>query len=367
MSQAREIAAQVSRRQTNRGRGGRRRGDADRPCGRHRGPRPPARFRPPRPGREPRSRPARARRSSAQAQEYAIKQLRSYGDVIARKWLLFLVAIALVLAASVLAPVGRSSEIILTPFTGNILLRSVLGSVIAVLIVIGGILAALHLLGMTEAVVLFLGLAGVVTLAVGFAFRDFAENFIASVTLGVEAVPGGRLHRGRRQGRRGPLAEHAHTVLVTLDGSDVRIPNAMIFKEIVQSETASTACGAALTWWCRGMHRSRRPPRPSPGRSARTKPSRTPPPPRSWKRLNRAASAPAHYFWCPARGVDRLKLQSDALLSAKVALQKAGIAPAPARMVVTVAGDAQLTCPARRRPGKRAVTRSGDRGRAGAG
>ena len=49
----------------------------------------------------------------------------------------------------------RYSETLLTLFTGNPLLRSVLGSVIAVLIVIGGVLSALHLLGMTEAVLSF--------------------------------------------------------------------------------------------------------------------------------------------------------------------------------------------------------------------
>ena len=56
-------------------------------------------------------------------------------------------AVGLVLAASALARLfKRYSDALLTPFTGNLLLRSVLGSVIAVFIVIGGLLAALHLL-----------------------------------------------------------------------------------------------------------------------------------------------------------------------------------------------------------------------------
>jgi hypothetical protein len=45
------------------------------------------------------------------------------------------------------------------------------------------------------------------------------------------------------------------------------------------------------------------------------------------------------FFWFPARGVDRWKLLSDARLSAKVALQKAGINPTPARLIVQVSGE----------------------------
>ena len=136
----------------------------------------------------------------------------------------------------------RYSDVILTPFTGNVLLRSVLGSVIAVLIVVGGLLAALHLLDMTQAVLSFLGLAGVMALAVGFAFRDFAENFIASVMLGVRRPfrVGDFIEFGGKSGVVKSLNTRA-TVLVTFDGSQVRIPNAMIFKEILVNKTASTS------------------------------------------------------------------------------------------------------------------------------
>src|SRR5208282_1162984 len=97
------------------------------------------------------------------AQEYALKQIRGYWDVISRKWLLCIFALGLVLASSAVARLfNRYSDTILTPFTGNLLLRSVIGSVIAVTIVIGGLLVGLHLLGLTDAVLSFLGLAGVV-------------------------------------------------------------------------------------------------------------------------------------------------------------------------------------------------------------
>ena len=287
------------------------------------------------------------------AQQYALEQVREYWDVIARKWLLVIIAIGLVLAAVSLARVfKRYSEIILAPFTGNVLLRSVLGSVIAVLIAVGGVLAGLHLVGMTEAVLSFLGLAGVVTLAVGFAFRDFAENFIASVMLGV-----------RRPFRVGDFVEVAGkagvvrslntraTILVTLDGSYVRIPNAMIFKEIVLNRTAASSVRGSFDVvipWDASI---------ATATEAITNALRThegfedDPPPRTLvEAIEPGGIRLRAYFWCPAQGVDRLKLQSDAQLAAKVALQKAGLSPAPPRMIVQMAGDGMFGLPLEPRP-----------------
>jgi small conductance mechanosensitive channel len=196
--------------------------------------------------------------------------------------------------------------------------------------VIGGLLVALHLLGMTDAVLSFLGLAGVVALAVGFAFRDIAENFIASVMLGV-----------RRPFRVGDLIEVAGkagvvkslntraTVLVTLDGSHVRIPNAVIFKEILVNKTASTIVRGSfdvIVPWNASIAMAT---------EAITTALREhegfeeePPPRTLLEAIEPAGVRLRSYFWFPGRGVDRGKLLSDAQLAAKVALQKAGIRPA---------------------------------------
>lgn len=293
------------------------------------------------------------------AREYALKQIHGYWDIIARKWLLCVFAVGLVLAASALARLfKRFSDTLLTPFTGNLLLRSVLGSVIAVLIVIGGLLAALHLLGMTEAVLSFLGLAGVVTLAVGFAFRDIAENFIASVMLGVRRPfrVGDFIEIAGKAGVVKSLNTRA-TVLVTLDGSQVRIPNAMIFKETLVNKTASSSVRGSFDVvipWDASI---------ATATEAITKALRAhegfeaDPPPRTLvEAVEPGGIRLRSYFWFPARGVDRLKLLSDAQLAVKVALQKAGVTPAPARMIVQVIGDQSLL-PARAasRPGSPAL------------
>lgn len=120
------------------------------------------------------------------AGELAAQVLAGYRDTIARNWLLVALALGIVVLFLALARAfGRNAETLLSPFIKNVLLRSVLGSLIAGLLIIGGVILALNVLDLTRAVLSVLGLAGVVGLAVGFAFRDIAENFIASVLLGV--------------------------------------------------------------------------------------------------------------------------------------------------------------------------------------
>lgn len=115
------------------------------------------------------------------------------------------------------------------PFLGN-LLRQITG--FAVLMV--GVLTALELLDATAIVGAVLGAAGVAGLAIGFAFRDTIENYIAGILLSLRqpfsphdfvAVEGYEGHVARLTNRA--------TVLVTLDGNYVRIPNAKVFQGVL--------------------------------------------------------------------------------------------------------------------------------------
>jgi small-conductance mechanosensitive channel len=272
------------------------------------------------------------------AWQFAAKRLRAYGEMIQRKWLMGVVAIVLVVLAALLARlIGRFSEVILRPLSGNAMLRSVLGSVLSGLVVVLGFLGALNVLGLTEAVLSFLGLAGVVALAIGFAFRDIAENFIASVLLGV-----------RRPFRVGDFIEIAGqagivrslntraTVLVTLDGAQVRIPNAKVFKEMQVNRSASTSVRVTfdvLIPYSASTTRAQE----AIGRALNEHQSilKDPPPRALVEELGPDAVRLRVYFWTPARNVDGLQISSEAKLKAKVALQEAGIAPgAPPSQVV---------------------------------
>ena len=175
------------------------------------------------------------------AWEFAGRELAMMRTYLGRKWLVILLSAAVVAASAMLARLfSARAELLLSPFVGNVLLRSVLGSVISSLMVIGGFLLALGALGLTHVVLSILGLASIAGLAVGFAFRDITENFIASVLLGVRRPfqIGDYVTVAGHSGVVKSLNTRA-TVLVTLEGNHVRIPNATVFKEIMVNSTAS--------------------------------------------------------------------------------------------------------------------------------
>jgi small-conductance mechanosensitive channel len=216
----------------------------------------------------------------------------------------------------------------------------VVGSLLSSLLIIGGILLGLNVLNLTQAVLSILGLAGVVGLAVGFAFRDIAENFIASILLGV-----------RRPFRIGDYVEVAGkagvvmslntraTVLVTLEGNHIRIPNNIIYKEILVNSSASpssrgnfdvvipyaVSTATALEAMTRAL-------------SEQEGILPDPPPRALLEALEPGGVRLRAYFWMPVRGVDGNKLQSDVKLKVKVALQQAGITPPPTSVMLSVAG-----------------------------
>ena len=276
------------------------------------------------------------------ATQLAARELGEVRAYLARKWLLIALALGVAAASAGLARLlGAHSETLLAPFVRGPLLRSMAGSLLSSLLVAGGVLLALSLLGLTQAVLSVLGLAGVAGLAVGFAFRDIAENFIASLLLG--------LRRPFQVGDSVQVAGHAGvvkalntraTVLVTLEGNHVRIPNAVVYKEVLVNSSASASSrggfdvlvpyeastAAALEAVTRALHDQE-------GILAE-------PPPRALvEALEPAGVRLRADFWMPARGVDVARLLSDVRLKAKVALQEAGIAPPPPHAATpTVAG-----------------------------
>ena len=119
--------------------------------------------------------------------EFAEQELGNFRDYFERKWILILMALAIVAVSWLLAQFFASHvrDAAGAPVVHNVLLRSVVGSIISALLVIGGLMLALGTLRLTHAVMSILGVSGLVVLAVGFAFRDITENFIASVLLGI--------------------------------------------------------------------------------------------------------------------------------------------------------------------------------------
>jgi small-conductance mechanosensitive channel len=269
--------------------------------------------------------------------EFARQEAGNFFDYLARKWVLILLALSIVAISWLLAQAfATHAETILAPLVHNVLLRSVVGSIISGLLVIGGLILALQALRLTEWVLSVVGVSGLVVLAVGFAFRDITENFIASVLLGLRRPfqIGDYVTIAGQSGVVKSLNTRA-TVLVTLDGKHVRIPNSTIFKEIMVNATASpsfrtnfdvvvpdvASTAAAIDAINRAL-------RETPG-------ILSDPPARALvEALEPGGVRLRADFWTPTHGVDWLQLMSDAKLRTKVALQQAGAlgmpAPAPA-------------------------------------
>ncbi len=110
----------------------------------------------------------------------------------------------------------------------------------AVPVVVVGIYLVLQLTGLTNLAMTVVGGTGLLGLVIGIAFKDIAENFLASILISVRRpfkigdyilVSG---HEGVVQSvtTRG-------TVIMTLDGNHIHIPNAIIYKNTIVNVTAN--------------------------------------------------------------------------------------------------------------------------------
>ena len=120
------------------------------------------------------------------------------------------------------------------------LLRGVLARAAGVFVFLAGTYVVLRVSGLTQLALTVVGGTGLVGLALGIAFRDITENFLASMFLSMQ-----------RPFSTGDLIEVADvtgyvqqlnirtTVLMTLDGNLVQIPNATLYKSALRNFTAN--------------------------------------------------------------------------------------------------------------------------------
>jgi small-conductance mechanosensitive channel len=163
-----------------------------------------------------------------------LDQTRQLGEDAIRFMPLIGIAIAIFLC---LVLVGRSlarwswfwARIAPNSFIAGLLQRTTRLAFVAL-----GIIAALALLDATAFLSAFLGAAGVLGLAVGFAVRDTIENYISSIMLSIRQPfrPNDHVVIDGREGRVVRLTSRA-TILMTMAGNHLRIPNAAVFKAVI--------------------------------------------------------------------------------------------------------------------------------------
>lgn len=115
--------------------------------------------------------------------------------------------------------------------TPNIFLAELIAGFVRVLFIAIGIFIGLDILNATALLGAVLGGAGVIGLAVGFALRDTVDNYMSSIMLSIRQPFRANDHVliGAQEGRVVRLTSRA-TILMTLDGNHLRIPNATVFK-----------------------------------------------------------------------------------------------------------------------------------------
>lgn len=121
------------------------------------------------------------------------------------------------------------------PYMDGLLRRVVQSAVVIV-----GLVLALNLLGATALVGAVLGSAGVIGLVAGFALKDIAENYMAGVLLSLRRpfAPDDHIVIDKYEGKVIALTSRA-TLLMTMDGNQVSLPNSLVFKSVVTNYTAN--------------------------------------------------------------------------------------------------------------------------------
>jgi len=138
---------------------------------------------------------------------------------------------------------GRVSQALIRPvryLSSSPLLRSVSQRAVSLILILLALYIFLKLSGLTEFAVAIMSGTGVLGLILGFAFRDIAENMIASLLLTVQRpfriddVVQINSYIGVVQ----KVTTRA-TTLVDFDGNHIQIPNAVIYKGTIKNLTAN--------------------------------------------------------------------------------------------------------------------------------
>ncbi|MEH6566444.1 MAG: mechanosensitive ion channel family protein [Halopseudomonas sp.] len=101
-----------------------------------------------------------------------------------------------------------------------------------------GILIALEIMNATALVGAVLGTAGVLGVALGFAFKSTMENYLAGILMSLRQpfAPKDHVVIDGNEGVVVALTSRA-TILMTLDGNHLRIPNALVFSSVMLNFT----------------------------------------------------------------------------------------------------------------------------------
>jgi small conductance mechanosensitive channel len=135
------------------------------------------------------------------------------------------------------------TQLLMRPFvtnTGSQLVQVVTRRALTLLIILFGFYFFLRIAGLTQVAVAIISGTGVIGLIVGFAFKDIAENFMASLLLSVQRPfqMGDVIEITGFKGVVQKVTARA-TTLVDFDGNHIQIPNATVYSNVIRNLTAN--------------------------------------------------------------------------------------------------------------------------------
>lgn len=148
------------------------------------------------------------------------------------------VAFVVILFFWLLGRLLTRSTRIFKPLARNAFIEALVKQVVRLALLLVGFIIAMSIIEANALLGSILGAAGVLGLAVGFAVRDTIENYIASILLSIRQpfAPNDHVLIQDIEGRVAQLNSRA-TIILTFDGNEVRIPNAIVYKAIITNFT----------------------------------------------------------------------------------------------------------------------------------
>lgn len=122
----------------------------------------------------------------------------------------------------------------------NDLLQNIAARGIAIVVFLLGIYIVFHVADLTNVALTILGGTGLLGIVLGIAFRDITENFLASIFLSVQNPihAGDHVEINDNIGFVQRLTIRA-TLLITLDGNHLQIPNSIVYKSSILNYTSN--------------------------------------------------------------------------------------------------------------------------------
>lgn len=154
----------------------------------------------------------------------------------------FLVLALLILALTVGSALltTRGVQALLRTRIRTKLLQNVIARTAGALVVLCGVYLILRVSGLTQLALTLVGGTGLIGLIVGIAFRDITENFLASIFLSMQPPfeTGDLVEISGVTGYVQQLNMRT-TILMTLDGNLVQIPNSSVYKSTLSNFTTN--------------------------------------------------------------------------------------------------------------------------------